>query len=702
MTGGDFHRQLHDSLVNRVPGIRERYQEYRGEHAKIPSLAYLGALNFDYYVLQNKALRADSLLQPDEGRKIVPGSESELTRKMSPKRMAERLHSYDVISFDVFDTLILRKVREPADVFYALQEKLDYPDFRRVRIEAERQARLKRHALFGDYEVNYSEIWAEAERMTGISASRGMQAEFETEILFASGNPYFQEVVRQLLQRGKRLVVCSDMYLGEERIRELLLRCGYPEFSAYYISCDYRKSKYDGSLYDVVRNGSTGRFIEIGDDLLSDVRQARRKGFSSLHYQNVTKAGEPYRTRDLSPLIGSMYASIVNGYLHDGTHRLSKEFEFGFIYGGLFAAGYCRFIHAFAGERGIDRILFLSRDGEILLKAYTALYPEETEKCRYALWSRLAGTKMCASLMKSHFMQRMVVHKTDQGYAFSEIFDTMEIGDMLGMFLSEYPKPEGEPAGSGPSGILPFRSRYAADTELTARTSEDLCSFLDEHWEEVCAHYEAQIAEGKRYYGRLLSMEGEITGKRTETSGKRMEKHEERMRIAVVDVGWVGSGAITLRKMLRDVWKFDCDVYGLLAGTASGPSGDSAASITEMADGRLSSYLFSASENRDIWKIHDPAEGHNMILELLLCSRERSFRGFAGGGQYHFSEYAEKIDAPAVQRGIMKFVELYKAHPWASFPISGRDAAAPIMLLYQNPDYISALLENSGIRPNIE
>ena len=154
--------------------------------------------------------------------------------------------------------------------------------------------------------------------------------------------------------------------------------------------------------------------------------------------------------------------------------------------------------------------------------------------------------------------------------------------------------------------------------------------------------------------------------------------------------------------MLCDVWKLDCDVYGLLAGTASARSGDYGASITEMADGKLFSYLFSASENRDIWKMHDPAAGHNMVLELLLCSAKRSFRGFAGDGQFDFSEYKEKIDVPSVQRGIMKFAELYKAHPWASFPISGRDAAAPIMLLCQNPEYVSWLLESSGIRPNTE
>ena len=249
------------------------------------------------------------------------------------------------------------------------------------------------------------------------------------------------------------------------------------------------------------------------------------------------------------------------------------------------------------------------------------------------------------------------------------------------------------------------------ETELSARNSKDLMSFLDEHWEEVCAHYETEIAAGKRCYEEILAGGEEPAGKQycevisgngeeptekrhcEEIHGSGEEPTGRRKRIAVVDAGWVGSGAITLRKMLCDVWKLDCDVYGLLAGTASARSGDYGASITEMADGKLFSYLFSASENRDIWKMHDPAAGHNMVL---------SFRGFAGDGQFDFSEYKEKIDVPSVQRGIMKFAELYKAHPWASFPISGRDAAAPIMLLCQNPEYVSWLLESSGIRPNIE
>mgnify|MGYP006974362159 CR=1 FL=1 len=52
------------------------------------------------------------------------------------------------------------------------------------------------------------------------------------------------------------------------------------------------------------------------------------------------------------------------------------EYEYGYIYGGLFVTGYCSFIHDYCRQHDVDKILFLSRDGDILKQAYELLYPE--------------------------------------------------------------------------------------------------------------------------------------------------------------------------------------------------------------------------------------------------------------------------------------------------------------------------------------
>lgn len=93
-----------------------------------------------------------------------------------------------------------------------------------------------------------------------------------------------------------------------------------------------------------------------------------------------------------------------------------------------------------------------------------------------------------------------------------------------------------------------------------------------------------------------------------------------------------------------------------------------------------------------------------MIVELLLSSSNRSFRGFIkdSKGEYQFNHSIEKIDANLVQKGVLGFVDHFIQHPLCNINISGRDAMAPILLLYQNEQYIDSILHKSGIKANIE
>lgn len=56
---------------------------------------------------------------------------------------------YDVLSFDVFDTLILRPFAEPSDLFILVGEELGIMDFCEIRKKAEEDARRKSEFLRG-------------------------------------------------------------------------------------------------------------------------------------------------------------------------------------------------------------------------------------------------------------------------------------------------------------------------------------------------------------------------------------------------------------------------------------------------------------------------------------------------------------------------------------------------------------------------
>lgn len=642
--------RLYGFLVHRTPGIRDRYCKAREEgRGRLYRLLLLLWLHVRYYIFLDRRL-ARPLRFPYYEEKVLcrGGSESALAGRESPKIFASRLAAFDVVSFDVFDTLLFRPFSQPADLFYLIGRRLGYPDFKSIRVRAEARAREKKRREAGTGEVTLAEIWAELEVCAGIPRQTGMEAEWEEERRCCFANPYMLEVVAELRRRGKRILAVSDMYLGEAYIRKLLEDCGYGELDGCFVSCDYGASKGDGRLYRIIRErlGRGLSFAHVGDNPRSDREQAAANGFRPFFYPNINLSGSRFRAEDLSAVTGSVYRGLVNAHLYSGLNVYSKEYEYGFVFGGLFAVGYCRFIHRIAQERGVDRLLFLSRDGAALLEAYRRMYPEDRERTVYAYWSRMAAVKLTASYFKREYFRRFIEHKADGRFTLRQILESMEL-----------------------IRLLPDLCRTLGvddRTPLTYKNAEDVKSYLLDRWEEVLRLYRPQVTAAGNYYRRLLS-------------GCR--------RAAAVDVGWAGSGAVMLDYAVNRLWGMDCPVTGILAGTNACDNPEADAGEPFFLDGRLVSYLFSQGENRDLWKFHDAARGHNLYWELLLGADEGSLRGFYPDGE---SGYVCRFGEPPshaasireIHRGLLDFVELFlraEARMGVRLPVSGRDAYAPMI-----------------------
>ena len=590
-----MNEKIYGTLVNRVPGIRSRYHKYRDKLSgagRLKAWGYLMKLNAQYYIFRDQELKEPAELYPDKDKKLyTKGSESSLSKREAPAAFAKKLAEYDVISFDVFDTLILRPFSKPTDLFFMVGSELGYLDFERIRQEMEWKAREKKHKAEGHYEVTYDEIWEMISKETGIPKDTGMTSEWNNEKKYCFANPYFSEVIKELQKYHKKMVITSDMYLSKEQIKTLLDKNGYPNFDDYFVSCEYGTSKGTGGLYHIVKKtfGENLTYAHVGDNAYSDQRKAEENGFKSFPYRNVNEFGNQFRAEDMSAITGSMYRGIVNAHLHNGLNEYSMEYEFGFVYGGLFVLGYCQFIHEYVQTHHIDKILFLARDGDILNQVYQKLYPEEADHCAYVYWSRLAATKMAASYFKYDYFRRFLFHKVNQGYTLEKIFASMELEDML------------EDCVQNCGGKL------NAETILTDKNAEMVKAYLMDHWAQVLAHYDEQLEAGKMYYAPIL---------------------EGCKKVVAVDVGWAGSGAVTLDYIVNHIWHLDCEVIGLLGGTNSAHNAEPNTSEAQLWNGKLVSYLFSQGHNREMWKFHDLNKGHNIYIELLLSSTSPSFKKF--------------------------------------------------------------------------
>lgn len=644
-------QKIYNFLVNRHPGIGMRYHKLHDGVSgmkKVFSWLYLFCLNVCYYIFFCRFLdRQPKTAIYEEKRIPADISESKAAAGTHPdiKETVRRLMQYDVICFDIFDTLIFRPFSEPSDVFFFIGGQLGFMDFKRIRILMEAEARTACKIACGHTEIKLSDIWKKIEAETGILAETGIRAELAAESRFCYANPFMLSVYEELKQKQKEIILISDMYLPSAFLKQMLKEKGFYGIDKIFVSCEYGKNKASGNLFEEVKRGlpREKRVIHVGDNPLSDVKMAKKHGFPTFYYPNVNKSTLLYRPYDMSPVIGGAYRGIINNTLYNGYHQYGMEYEYGFVYGGIFVLGYCNFIHEYCRNHEMDKILFFSRDGDILKQVYDRVFPgEDTE---YVYWSRTAAAKLMADENKYDYFRRFLYHKVNQNRTLEQILNAMELYDLPALLPAEMQK-----------------SDY-----LTEKNAGKVKIFLEEHWELIRAVYQEQQDAGRDYYANVLS-------------GCK--------RVCAADIGWAGSGAVSLGHLVQKVWNFKCEVIGLIAGTNTIHNAEPDAGEMFLQTGKLVSYLYSQSHNRDLMKKHDPNRDYNIFWELLLASPTRQFLGFAyekGTKDVRLCFGGQEVNQKGIQdiqNGILDFADAWLRHftdrPYM-LQISGRDAYAPML-----------------------
>ena len=681
-------KQLYNMLVNRQTGIKIRYHRvHDGAKGlkKFWSWVYLFLLNFTYYCLRVKRIGVNPQDDIYEEKKVRLHESSELEKSMDTERLIEKVHIADVVSFDIFDTLIFRPFSAPVDLFSILGEKLEILDFKNIRIMQEQLARLDHFEKNGNYEVSLADIWNRIEREVGISAEAGMRQELELEKTLCYANPKMLKLYDSVRQAKKTIVITSDMYLTSDILRDLLHKNGYSGFKEIYVSSEYGASKAEGSLFEILKKKYQGKkILHIGDNVVSDIENAHKAGLDTFYYENVNKHSIEFRAYDMSALIGSAYRGVVNNHIYCGVQPYSVEYEYGYIYGGLFVLGYCAFIHDYCTKNHVEKVLFLSRDGDILKQVYEKLYPDD--EVVYAFLSRLSVTKLMAGFNKFDYYRRFIFHKVNQGYTVQQILKSMELEEYGEQILKD--------------------SNISQEDKLTNKNASELKALIENRFDLVKEKYDIQIKGAKKYYDAIL---------------------KNTSKVVAVDIGWAGSGALSLDYLVNKVWNISCDIIGIVAGTNTIHNAEPDASEPFLQSGKLVSYLYSQSHNRDLLKKHDPNKDYNVFWELLLSSPTPQFKGFYEGNvvrpdsedkydkdldiTLQFGKYDANLNGiKEIQKGILDFVSQYRTHfgdpvngPFAyMYSISGRDAYAPMLVAASDHErYLKAIAKRFDLEINV-
>ena len=339
------------------------------------------------------------------------------------------------VSFDIFDTLIMRYVYNPEDILLLMNKKFEEVyksniSFDKLRIGAERVCRMKFGNSHPEYQdVNIDEIYDTLSEYYNIplDVAKTMEAEEKKlEIKFSRRRKSAFELFDVAKLSGKEVILTSDMYLDEATIRAILDKAGYSGYKKLYISSVLRKTKANGDIFKAVikdLGAKASDILHIGDTWINDIERPKSLGISTIFFP---KAKEVFENKingintNLCHNIGETVCGImcnpskfkdslgyrcmlalVAGYYFDNPYRSFND-ESDFNGSPYFIGYYALGMHMVALSKWIcdnsaeyDDIYFMARDGYLPMLAYNIFRNNENPKGEYIYTSR----KMLLPLM---------------------------------------------------------------------------------------------------------------------------------------------------------------------------------------------------------------------------------------------------------------------------------------------------------------
>lgn len=294
-------------------------------------------------------------------------------------------------SFDVFETALVRRVGTPDSVFLLLGAN---PKVSRITgLSEHRFAELRRwcehEARFGhpSREIPLEEIYRKLARDLALPQScvtTLTDAELEYEAVLLTPNPLIRRLVTEARRSNGRVIWLSDTYVPASWLTAQLVRHGLLEpGDLVYVSNEHRASKTYGDLYELVAKevGVEPKALKhTGNDEWADIAQARAAGWrvrparqaNPNRYESALEAcAAP--SAGLSSLLAG--ASITTRLKREAAAADPALWNVAASIGGPALGSFALWLLLRAVELGLERIYFVARDGELLLRIARALRP---------------------------------------------------------------------------------------------------------------------------------------------------------------------------------------------------------------------------------------------------------------------------------------------------------------------------------------
>ena len=301
----------------------------------------------------------------------------------SKQALMDSIEAADVISFDLFDTLVMRKVISYTDVFELLNLRLRnagiyIPDFAKLRLYAEKE-------MSKDSAPRLVSIYEHVLELVGgsfVTADQLAELEWELDSSLLTVRDAVKDVFRKAVELGKPVIITTDSYYSREQIERILTRFELGDFDNLFVSCEYNTAKTQG-LYEEVKKAYPGQSIlHIGDDEYADVEKAEEHGLASFRIHSAESLLDLLGGLGLDEAqtisdrikVGLFLSRIFNSpfWFEKAPQPLSvrSASDIGYLFCAPMITDFIIWMKERTASQGYESILFGARDGYLVGRLY--------------------------------------------------------------------------------------------------------------------------------------------------------------------------------------------------------------------------------------------------------------------------------------------------------------------------------------------
>ena len=295
------------------------------------------------------------------------------------KRIQHLLSKVDVVSFDIFETLIQRVTSSDEELFQLVGQILSHEghnfnkDFSQLRIEAQIEA--SKHVPHSEPTIDEIYEFIHLPDTCDRNHAKDIELKLHKDVCLA--DPFMKRMLKIAEYQNKTIIATSDMYLTSNVIRDILNSNGLEGVSRIFVSCEIRKSKRQGDIFqDIITKLGipASKIMHIGDSKRGDFLQPLLHGLKAFRYISKSAPSSGHWSTRLAEL--------------SCPQTKNEPYQWGYQYLGPLMYGFVKWLNTKLIDEDFDRIYFLSREGYFIKKAFEIVNPSFKVPTSYLYVSR--------------------------------------------------------------------------------------------------------------------------------------------------------------------------------------------------------------------------------------------------------------------------------------------------------------------------